>query len=63
MSPHQKIIFQRLSEHKYYIDIAAELNISVDEVACKVKSVFCMAAFDTYRKTLIKTNVLGERFN
>jgi DNA-binding CsgD family transcriptional regulator len=59
----QKEIFKRLSQNKYYYEIADELDITVNDIEDKVKSVFCLVGFQNVTKDILQIEVLGEREN
>lgn len=59
----QKAIFERLCRNELYIDIAKELNMSVMDVECKVKSVFCIAYNENIASQLAQKINLSKNFN
>ncbi len=59
----QQTIFNRLVEKKRYHEIAIELNISVQDVEDKVRSVFCMMGFEEVNNEILDLHKAGDRFN
>lgn len=63
LTPVQREILKRLSENKFYQEIATELDMDVEDVEHKVKSVFCLIGCEDISKQIVKLKVLGERLN
>jgi len=59
----EKAIFQGLSQNKYYAEIADELNLTIDDVEYKVRSVFCLIGFQNINSEILEMEALGERSN
>ena len=60
----EQLIFNRLVQNKQYNEIAIELNISVQDVEDKVRSVFCLMGFEEeVNQELLQQHQAGNRLN
>ncbi len=63
LDPLQKAILLGLAEHKYYSEIALQLNLPAEVIECKIKSLFCILGFENTNTKLAVSRISGERKN